>query len=116
VLVVMGRSWTNSVDSYAVLIERAEASFNISQGRRWETDIAMNPDQFYAIRESFLFSSTSAARARRRSACGWRRWPDQPDVGVRGPKSRRTPRDRLTDPHQARPGHIRAHALDRPDS
>jgi hypothetical protein len=35
VLVVMGRSWTNSVDYYAVLIERAEASFNISQGRRW---------------------------------------------------------------------------------
>ena len=42
---------------YALLIERAEASFNLSQGRRWEMDVAKNPDQFYAIREqSFLFS------------------------------------------------------------
>jgi acyl-CoA thioester hydrolase len=36
---------------YAVLIERAEASFNLSQGRRWELDLSLNPDQFYAIKE-----------------------------------------------------------------
>lgn len=41
---------------YAVLIERTEASFNRSQGRKWELDLNLNPDQFYAIREqSFRF-------------------------------------------------------------
>ncbi len=41
---------------YAVLIERTEASFNRSQGRRWELDLSLNPDQLYAIREqSFRF-------------------------------------------------------------
>ncbi|MDP9116766.1 MAG: acyl-CoA thioesterase [Actinomycetota bacterium] len=41
---------------YAVLVERAKASFNRSQGRNWELDPAPNPDQFYVIREqSFAF-------------------------------------------------------------
>lgn len=36
---------------YALLVERAEATFNRTQGRRWESDVSLNPDQFYAIRE-----------------------------------------------------------------
>jgi acyl-CoA thioester hydrolase len=43
---------------YAVLIERAEASLNLAQGRRWESDVSKNPDQFYVVREqSFVFTS-----------------------------------------------------------
>jgi acyl-CoA thioester hydrolase len=39
---------------YLVLIERAESSFHWAQGRRWETDVRLNPDQFYAVREQTI--------------------------------------------------------------
>lgn len=39
---------------YLVLIERAEASFNVSRGRRWESEVSNNPDQFYVVREQTI--------------------------------------------------------------
>jgi acyl-CoA thioester hydrolase len=36
---------------YAVLLERTEATSNQAQGWRWESEVSLNPDQFYAIRE-----------------------------------------------------------------
>jgi acyl-CoA thioester hydrolase len=39
---------------YLVLIERAESSFHSSQGRQWQLDVSLNPDQHYAIREQMI--------------------------------------------------------------
>ena len=39
---------------YALLAERANSAFFEANGWRWEADAALNPDQFYVVREQWI--------------------------------------------------------------
>lgn len=87
---------------YAVLIQRAEGSFNRSCGRKWESDLSLNPDQFYVVKEqSFRFMMPVEGPC----DLSIHMWPPgchEACLGFRSPISRRTSRNGFTNHRETR--------------